>query len=87
MKGTSLLFLVLFSITVFSQKEETTTEKSKLNFFGGFESNSQWYTNDKEREIIHPEDPFRSNNYLNLNLNYGKWSAGIQGESYTPNAL
>ena len=87
MKKITLLFLVFINAIVFGQTEETKTEKTKLNFFGGFESNSQWYTNDKEREINHPEDPFRSNNYLNLNLNYGRWSAGIQGESYAPNAL
>ena len=87
MKKISLLFLALFSTTVFGQTEETATEKTKLNFFGGLESNSLWYTNDKDRKINHPEDPFRSNNYLNLNLNYGRWSVGIQGESYAPNAL
>jgi hypothetical protein len=87
MKKIFLLILLVLNANVFGQTEENNSEKTKFNFFGGFESNSQWYTNDKEREIIHPEDPFRSNNYLNLNLNYGKWSAGIQGESYTPNAL
>lgn len=87
MKKFSLLFLVSLSTAVFAQTNDTTTEKTKLNFFGGLESNSQWYTNDKEREINHPEDPFRSNSYLNLNLNYGRWSAGIQGEAYEPNAL
>ena len=69
MKKFSLLFLVSLSTAVFGQTNDTTTEKTKLNFFGGLESNSQWYTNDKEREINHPEDPFRSNSYLNLNLN------------------
>ena len=64
MKKITLLFLVFINAIVFGQTEETKTEKTKLNFFGGFESNSQWYTNDKEREINHPEDPFRSNNYF-----------------------
>lgn len=86
MKKISLILLVLANTVVFAQQEEAK-EKTKGNFFGGFESNSQWYTNDKEREIDHPEDPFRSNNYLNLNYNYGKWTAGIQGEAYVPNAL
>ena len=76
----ALIILVSFFATVsFAQTEG--------NFFGGFESNSQWYTNDKEREINHPEDPFRSNSYLNANYNYGKWTAGIQGEAYLPFAL
>ena len=76
----ALIILVSFFATVsFAQTEG--------NFFGGFESNSQWYINDKEREINHPEDPFRSNTYLNANYNYGKWTAGIQGEAYLPFAL
>lgn len=87
MKKIILLFLVFINTVVFGQTEETKTEKTRFNFFGGIESNSQWYTNDIEREINHPEDPLRSNNYLNFNLNYGKWSAGIQGEAYAPNAL
>lgn len=87
MKKTFLLILVILNANVFSQTDENNSEKTKFNFFGGFESNSQWYTNDTERGISHPEDPFRSNNYLNFNLNYGKWTAGIQGEAYAPNAL
>ncbi|TDP59325.1 DUF6029 family protein [Flavobacterium dankookense] len=55
--------------------------------FGGFESNAQWYLNDKERGLPHPEDPIRSNNYLFLNYNYKKWTTGFQIESYEPNAL
>jgi hypothetical protein len=87
MKKIFLLILVILNANVFGQTDENKSEKTKFNFFGGFESNSQWYTNDTERGISHPEDPFRSNNYLNFNLNYGKWSAGIQGEAYAPNAL
>lgn len=86
MKKISLLIAIAFSGISFGQTEEVKEEK-KGNFFGGFESNSQWYTNDKNREINHPEDPFRSNSYLNLNYSYGRWTAGIQGESYAPNAL
>jgi len=55
--------------------------------FGGFESNAQWYLNDKGRGIAHPEQPVRSNNYLFLNYNYKKWTTGFQIESYEQNAL
>lgn len=76
----SVLYLFLFFATVlYSQK--------KVSFFGGFESNSQWYLNDKELHISHPDIPLRSNNYLFLNLKYENWSAGIQGESYEDKAL
>lgn len=85
MKKIALFLIVIVNVS-YSQTEGDA-QKVKGNFFGGFESNAQWYTNDVQREITHPEDPFRSNNYLNANYNYGKWTAGIQGESYLPNAL
>lgn len=78
--------LVGFTLATYAQND-SIAEKPKGYFFGGFESNSQWYTNDEKREIEHPEDPFRSNNYLGLNYNYGKWTGGIQVEGYIPNAL
>lgn len=82
---TKLFFFLLFSITVFSQ--------NKIEFNGGFESNSQWYLNDIglrdefDNPTVHPEQPLRSNSYLFLNFKYKNWSAGIQGESYMENAL
>ena len=81
MKKVFLAVGLISSLTIFAQ-DTINKEKTKFRFFGGFESNSQWYTNDKNREINHPEDPFRSNSYLNLNYSYGRWTAGIQGESY-----
>jgi hypothetical protein len=79
------LALILLPCSVLSQE--------KGNFFGGFESNSQWYLNDKglkdefNNPTSHPNDPLRSNSYLFLNYKYKNWSAGIQGESYQENAL
>lgn len=83
MKKYIILFLVFSSFTVFSQ------EKNKGLLYGSFESNSQWYLNDEinGRDLKHPEDPFRSNNYLQLNYNYSRWTAGLQLESFTPQAL
>lgn len=83
---TKLLFLLL-PIAAISQ------EKEKGNFFGGFESNSQWYLNDTglkdefNNPTTHPEKPIRSNNYLFLNYTYKNWSAGIQGETFQQEAL
>lgn len=57
------------------------------NFSGGFESNSQWLQDDSGLNFSSPEDPLRANNYFTLNYNYGKFSAGIQHESYLPKAL
>ncbi len=81
----SKLLLLLLPISIFSQE--------KGNFFGGFESNSQWYLNDTglkdefNNATVHPVDPLRTNSYLFLNYKYKNWSAGIQGEAYEKNAL
>ena len=86
MKKLLLLIAICSSISIFSQNT-TKDEKTKGRFFGGLESNSQWYLNDVERGINHPDNPIRSNNYLLVNYNYGKWTAGIQAESYDPQPL
>ncbi|MCX6172930.1 MAG: DUF6029 family protein, partial [Flavobacterium sp.] len=81
----SFILLFLIPITVFCQVNG--------NFSGGFESNTQWYLNDKglkdefNNPTSHPDEPLRSNNYLFVNYNYKNWSAGIQGEAYEQNAL
>jgi hypothetical protein len=79
MKKYIFSIICLISISFYAQE--------KGNFFGGFESNSQWYLNDKGLKVAHPENPIRSNNYLFLNYSYKNWSAGIQGESYMEKAL
>ena len=86
MKKYLFLITICSSLSLFSQTT-TKEKKTKGRLYGGLESNSQWYLNDVERGINHPEQPFRSNNYLLLNYNYGKWTTGIQGESYAPKPL
>jgi hypothetical protein len=56
-------------------------------FFGGLESNSQWLLDDEDFDFLAPEDQFRANNYLQLNYSLGKFTAGVQYESYLPSAL
>ena len=56
-------------------------------FFGGLESNSQWLVPDDKIGFDAPEDRFRANNYLQLNYSLGKFTAGVQYESYLPSAL
>ena len=81
------LLLLLVPFTVLSQ------EKEKINVFGGFESNSQWYLNDTGLKdefnltTTQPENPLRTNSYLFVNFKYKNWTAGIQGEAYEKNAL
>ncbi|WP_405576157.1 DUF6029 family protein [Winogradskyella sp. Asnod2-B02-A] len=56
-------------------------------FYGGLESNSQWLQTDKGINFQAPEDQFRANNYILMNYNLGKFTAGAQYESYLPSAL
>ncbi len=73
------LFLFAISTSVFSQDYG--------NLSGGFESNSQWLQDDEGLNILAPDEQFRANNYFTLNYNLGKFTAGIQYESYLPTAL
>ena len=79
-------FLLSFSI-LFSQEKDSITKKDYGRVYGGFESNAQWYMNDKEIGTIQPEDPVRSNSYLFANYQYKNWTAGVQVEGYLKEAL
>ena len=81
-------FSFLFTFT-FSQAQEndSISKKNYGRVFGGFESNAQWYLNDKDMGTIQPEDPLRSNSYLFVNYQIDKWTAGVQIESYLKEAL
>ncbi len=63
------------------------------DFFGSFESNSQWYLNDNglinefDIAVLQPENPLRSNNYVLLNYRFKNWTTGFQTESYQQKAL
>ncbi|MAN26087.1 MULTISPECIES: DUF6029 family protein [Mesonia] len=57
------------------------------NFYGGFESNSQWLQDDQDLGFTAPKDQFRSNNYFLLNYEQGKFKAGLQYESYLPRPM
>lgn len=75
-----ILYVTLFcSSIIFAQDNGS--------FFGGFESNSQWLLDDDGINFAAPEDQFRANNYFQLSYNYGKFTAGVQYESYLPSAL
>ncbi len=60
------------------------------NFFGNLESNSQWLQLDDgldfDRQAFEGAQ-FKANNYLLLNYNLGKFTAGVQFESYLPDAI
>lgn len=80
------IFFLLISFHLYSQSD-SIVKKHLGRVYGGFESNVQWYLNDKGRGIMQPEDPVRSNNYLLVNYQLKSWTAGIQVEGYEKNAL
>lgn len=55
----------------------------------GFESNSQWYVDDKKVKIDanDAEERFRSNNYLKFDYTLKNWTFGAQLEGYVPKAI
>ena len=87
MKNYLFLAILLATSSIFAQEE------TKSSFFGGFESNLQWLQPDDNLIMFDPgsspipEDRLRANNYLLLNYSYGKFTAGVQYESYLPSSL
>lgn len=79
MKKILFCAVILFSGLTFAQDNGY--------FFGGFESNSQWLLDDDGLNFEAPEDQFRSNNYFKLDYSLGKFTAGVQYETYLPSAL
>jgi hypothetical protein len=77
-----LLFLTALLVNIWH-----TDAQDNGNFYGGLESNSQWLQTDEGLNFLAPEDQFRANNYILLNYNLGKFTAGVQYESYLPSAL
>ena len=74
MKRLLLFVLPLAMGAVHAQENDTVAKKDYGRIYGGFESNAQWYLNDKGRGIAHPEDPVRSNNYLLVNYQIGRFT-------------
>ncbi len=81
----NLVYISFFLINFINAQDKFSFNNGR--FFGGLESNSQWYLNDKTRGISHPEQPLRSNTYLLINYEKGRFSSGIQVEAYEQNAL
>lgn len=79
MKKRLVLACLLLPLISFSQNEGVLS--------GGFESYSQWYSKEQNQFAADFEDYFRSNNYLKLDYQFQQFSAGVQLESYAPNAL
>lgn len=72
---------------MYAQTSTDEDEKDYGRVYGGFETNAQLYLDDSGLNFVQPDEAFRSNNYLFLNYNLKNWTAGLQLESYEPNAL
>lgn len=86
MKKVIIGFLFSCILTGYAQEIVDST-KTKFKVYGSYEGTGQWYTNDVNRKIQHDITPLRSNNYLSVNLNYGRFTMGTQVESYLNEAL
>lgn len=89
-----LLIAYLASFFGFAQEQDSTeTKKSTFkkitdNLSGNFESNAQWYLNDKKTGEFEEDEHVRANSYLRLDYNFLKnFTVGIQAESYAPEPL
>ncbi|OUS03448.1 hypothetical protein A9Q86_00615 [Flavobacteriales bacterium 33_180_T64] len=88
----SLFFLFNLSFsqenTSNSQDSISTLKKIRTNLTGSFESNAQWYLNDKKTGEFEDKEHVRANSYFRLNYSFlDNFTAGIQVESYAPEAL
>lgn len=89
------LLLLLAPIATFSQEPTDSTEtkpttfnKFMNNLRGSFESNAQWYLNDKKTGPFEEDEHVRANSYLKLDYYFlDKFTAGVQVESYAPEPL
>jgi hypothetical protein len=77
----SIALLSAFSVAGQSQPVSSLV---KGHFSGSYESYSQVYLKDTSIGATLPPDQIGSNNFLKLDYNYGRFSAGIQYESYLP---
>lgn len=77
------------------KEKKTTFNKFLDNLSGSFESNIQWYNDDKKlgdftelKKDVNGEEHLRANSYLRLDYSFLKnFTVGIQAESYSPMSL
>jgi hypothetical protein len=55
-------------------------KKKTMKSLWGFESNAQWYLNDKRNCSEQRKSSLRPNSYLFVNYQIDRWTAGVQVE-------
>ncbi len=84
------LVLVLVLPFIVNGQQTDTQEQNTFNQFlsnlsGSFESNGQWYVNDKTLGDFDEEEHVRANSYLRLDYSFlDNFTVGVQVESYEP---
>lgn len=82
-----IILLFLSALPTISYAQGQAVEKYiKGRFNGSFETYSQYYLKNKIVTEL-PQDRVGSNNFLKLDYNYGKFTAGVQFEGYLPAVL
>lgn len=82
-----IIILFLTGLPAVSNAQSQSVEKYiKGRFNGSFETYSQYYLKNKIVTEL-PQDRIGSNNFLKLDYNYGKFTAGVQFEGYLPAVL
>lgn len=79
MRTSILLFITLF-LTALSLQSQT----GQGTISGSFASTIHIYNDDNVLNLLAPQDPFASNNYLWLQYRNGPFTAGLQYEAYMP---
>ncbi len=79
MKVLTFIIIIFLPFISFSQ--------NKGFLSGGFETNTHWYSKNQNQFDPDFKDYFRSNNFLKLDYKYQNFTAGVQFESYAPQAL
>lgn len=87
MRKLSFVIIVLSFLSPADGISQSLSSLVKGHFSGSYESYSQVYLEDTTIGAFLPPDQIGSNNFLKLDYNYGRFSAGIQYESYLPPIL
>ena len=77
-----LLINILFISSFLANASEPDSTTQKINFWGDFKSTNIKYNPDINPFIYYPK--IASQNYLDLNFSYKRFTAGFRMEAYTP---
>ena len=83
---TTVAAALVLSATVFAQ-EKDQKERDFGHVSGSFETNTNAYMKDQKTNATVPDGRFGSNNYLKVDYNNRRFTAGMQLEAYAPVAV